>query len=123
MQDVYENIEEYNPNKKHTKLIVFDDMFADMLSNKKLHWIATELVFRAKKLLLFHTISFAVSKNIRPNFIQYFIKKIPNKQGLQQSAFNPNKAGLFEVSFSWGREGSVWPSSTPPPFIFQEEMI
>ena len=99
MQDVYKNIEEHNPNKKHTKLIVFDDMIADMLSNKKLHWIATELVFRAKKLLLFHTISFAVSKNIRPNFIQYFIKKIPNKQGLQQSAFNPNKAGLFEVSF------------------------
>ena len=43
MQDVYKNIEEYNPNKKHTKLIVFDDMIADMLSNKKLNPIATEL--------------------------------------------------------------------------------
>ena len=35
MQDVYKNIEEYNPDKKHKVLIVFDDMIADMISNKK----------------------------------------------------------------------------------------
>ena len=35
MDDIYENIEEYNPNKKRKILIVFDDMIADMLSNKK----------------------------------------------------------------------------------------
>ena len=41
MDDVYKNIEEYNPNMKLKILIVFDDMTADMLSNKKLNsnWI------------------------------------------------------------------------------------
>ena len=37
MDDVYKNIEEYNPNKKREMLIVFDDVVADMLSNKKLN--------------------------------------------------------------------------------------
>ena len=36
MNDIYEYIEKYNPNKKHKILIVFDDMIADMLSNKDL---------------------------------------------------------------------------------------
>ena len=35
MDDIYKNIEEYNPNKKREILIVFDDMIADMLSDKK----------------------------------------------------------------------------------------
>ena len=35
MQDVYKNIEEYNPDKKHKVLIVFDDMIVDTISNKK----------------------------------------------------------------------------------------
>ena len=34
MDDIYQNIEEQNPNKKQKILIVFDDMIADMLSNK-----------------------------------------------------------------------------------------
>ena len=37
------DFKEYNPNKKHKILIVFDDMIADMLSNKKLYPILTEL--------------------------------------------------------------------------------
>ena len=37
------NIEEYNPNKKQKIFIVFDDMIDDMLSNKKLNLIVTEL--------------------------------------------------------------------------------
>ena len=36
IDDIYKNIEEYNPIKKRKILIVFDDMFADMLSNKNL---------------------------------------------------------------------------------------
>ena len=35
MNDIYKNIEEQNPNKEHKILIVFDDMIADTLSNKK----------------------------------------------------------------------------------------
>ena len=36
MDDIYKNIEEYNPNKKRKILMIFDDMIADMLSDKKL---------------------------------------------------------------------------------------
>ena len=43
MDDIYENIEEYNPYKTCKILIVFDDMIADMLSNKELNPIVTEL--------------------------------------------------------------------------------
>ena len=44
------NIEEYNPNKKQKALIVFDDMIADILSNKTLNPIVTELLIRGRKL-------------------------------------------------------------------------
>ena len=37
MNDIHKNIEDYNPNKKREISIVFDDMSADMLSNKKLN--------------------------------------------------------------------------------------
>ena len=37
MDNIHKNIEEYNPNKKRKLLIVFDDIIADMLSNKKLN--------------------------------------------------------------------------------------
>ena len=50
MDDVYKNIEEYNPNKKRKILIVFDDMIADMVFNKKLNPIVTQLVIRGRKL-------------------------------------------------------------------------
>ena len=43
MDDIYKNIQEYNPNKKRKILIIFDDMIADMFSNKKLNLIVTEL--------------------------------------------------------------------------------
>ena len=50
MQDVYKNIEEYNPRKKRKKFIVFNDMIADLISNKKLNSIVTELFIRGRKL-------------------------------------------------------------------------
>ena len=43
MNDTYKNIEEYNPNKKRKILIIFDDTIADMLSNKKLNPIVSEV--------------------------------------------------------------------------------
>ena len=83
MDDIYKNIEEYNPNKKRKKLIVFDYMIADMLCNKKLNPIVTELLIGGRKLnisLVFITQSyFAMAKNIRLNSNNYFIMKIPNK--------------------------------------------
>ena len=48
--DFYKKIEECNPNKVHKILIVFDDMIADMLSNKKRNPVVTELSIRGKKL-------------------------------------------------------------------------
>ena len=50
MEDIYTNIEEYNPNKKRKILIVFDDIIADMLSNEKLNRIVTELFIRGRNL-------------------------------------------------------------------------
>ena len=50
MQDVYEYIEEYNPGKKSKVLMVFDDMIADMIANKKLNLVVTELFIRGRKL-------------------------------------------------------------------------
>ena len=50
MQDVYKNIEDYNPKITHKVLIVFDDMIADMINNKKLNPIVTEVFIRGRKL-------------------------------------------------------------------------
>ena len=69
--DIYKNIKEYNPNKKNKIITVFDYVIADVLINKKLNKITTELFIRGRKLnssLVFITQSyFDVSKNIRLN--------------------------------------------------------
>ena len=92
MQDVYKNITEYNPGKKHKILIVFDDMIAGMINNKKLNSIVTELFIRGRKLnisLVFITQSyFKVPKDVRLNFTHFCIMKIPNKRQVQQIALN-----------------------------------
>ena len=92
MQDVYKNIEKYNPGKKPEILIVFDDMMADMINNKKLNSIVTELFIRGRKLnisLVFITQSyFKVPKDVRLNSTHFFIMKILNKRQLQQIALN-----------------------------------
>ena len=87
MDDVYKNIEKCNPNKKCKILIAFDDMIVDMVSNKKLNPIVTDIFIRERKLnisLVFIIQSyFAVPKNLRLNSTHYFIMTIPNKQELQ----------------------------------------
>ena len=50
MQDVYKNIEDYNPDKRRKILTVFDDIIADMINNKKLNPIVTEFFIRGGKL-------------------------------------------------------------------------
>ena len=50
MHHVYKNIEEYNIDKENKILIVFDDMTVDMINNKKLNSIVTELFIRERKL-------------------------------------------------------------------------
>ena len=79
MDDIYKNIEEYNPNRKRKILIVFGNMIADMLSNKKINPIVTDLVFRGKKLNIFFVFItqsyFAMPKNIRLTSTHYFVLK------------------------------------------------
>ena len=92
MQDVYKNIEDYNPIKKRKVLIVFDDMIADMINNNKLNPIVTEFFIRGRKLnisIIFITQSnFKVPKDVRLDSTHFFIIKIPNKRELQQIALN-----------------------------------
>ena len=76
MHDVYNNIEDYNQGKKRKVLIVFDDMIADMINNKKLDSIVTELFIRGRKRdisIVFITRSyFKVPKNVRLNSTHFF---------------------------------------------------
>ena len=76
MDDIYKNIEKYSPNKKQKILIVFYDVMVDMLSNKKLNPIVTELFIRERKLIIspvYITQSyFGVPKYIRLNLTHCF---------------------------------------------------
>ena len=74
MQDDYKNIDQYNADKERKILIVFDNMIADMINNKMLNSIVTELFIRGRKLnisLVFITQSY---------FTHFFIMKIPNSK-------------------------------------------
>ena len=92
MQDVYKNNDEHNIDKERKILIVFDDMIADMINNKKLNSIVAELFIRGRKLnisLIFITQSyFKVLKDVRLNSTHFFIMKIPNKREFQEIALN-----------------------------------
>ena len=77
MQDVYKNIDEYNTDKERKILIVSDYMIVDMINNKKLKSIVTELYIRGRKLNIspvFITQSyFKVPKDVRLNSTHFFI--------------------------------------------------
>ena len=92
MQDVYKNIDEYNIDKERKILIVFDDMIADIINNKKVNSIATKLFIRDRKLniyLVFITQSYLkVPKDFILSTTHFFIAKIPGKRELQQIALN-----------------------------------
>ena len=92
MDDVYENIHDYNPSRKRKILIVFDDMIADIMSNKKFQAIIKELFIRCRKVnisLAFITQSyFSVLKDVRLNSTHYLIMKINNRKELQNIAIN-----------------------------------
>ena len=83
MDDVYENINDYNLIRKRKTIIVFDDMIADIMGNKRFQAIIKELFIRYRKLnisLVFITQSYlSVPKDVRLNTTHYFIMKIYNK--------------------------------------------
>ena len=81
MDDVYENINDYNPIRKRKKLIVFDDMIADIMTNKR--FFITQSYF-------------SVPKDVRLNSTHYLIMKINNKRELQNIAIN-HSAGIITI--------------------------
>ena len=97
MDDVYNNINEYNPNRKREVLIVFDDMIADIMTNKKFQAIINELYIRCRKLNISHVFItqsyFFVPKEVRLNCPHYLIMKIHSKRELRNIAIN-HSAGI-----------------------------
>ena len=92
MNDIYENIDNYNLSRKRKILIIFDDMIVDIMTSKKFQSLIKELFIRCRKLNIFLAIItqsyFSVLKDVRLNSTHYLIKKINNKRELQNIAIN-----------------------------------
>ena len=92
MDYVYNNVDDYNSKRKRKVLIVFDDMIADIMTNKKFQAIIKELFIRCRKLnisVVFITQScFSVPKEVKLNSRHYLLMKIYNRRELQQTAIN-----------------------------------
>ena len=84
MDEILKILQIKSKEKKEKNLIVSDNMTADMLCNKKLNPIVTELFVRGKKLnisLVFITQSyFLFPENIRLNSTHYFVIKTANRR-------------------------------------------
>ena len=92
MDDVYENINNYNSSRKRKIFIAFDDMIAEIMKNEQFQVIMKELFIRCRKLnisLVFITPSyFSFPEDVRLNSTHYLITKINNKRELQNIAIN-----------------------------------
>ena len=92
MDDIYENIDDYNSGRKRKILIVFDDMIAGIMSNKKFQAIIKEMFIRWRKVnisLVFITQSyFSLRKGVRLNTTNYLIMKINNRKEFLNIAIN-----------------------------------
>ena len=86
MDDILENIEDYNKKSKRKVLIVFDDMISHVMSDEKAQQVLKELFIRCRKLkisLCFLTQSyFSIPKVVRLNCTHYIIFKLNNKREL-----------------------------------------
>ena len=123
MHDVYRKIDDYNPDKENEILIVFDDMIAHMIHNKKLNSAVTELFIRGRKLsisLVFITqLYFNVPKDVRLDTSHLFIMKIHNKRELQQIAIN-HSLDISTLDFA-----NIYRKCTnePYPFLVIDAML
>ena len=92
MDDVYKNINDYNPSRKRKILNVFDEMIADIMNNQKFQAIIKELFIRCRKLnisLVFITQSYLpIPKDVGLNSTHYLIMKISNRKELQLISIN-----------------------------------
>ena len=92
MDDIYDDINDYNKKRKRKVLIVFDDIISHVRSSKKAQQVLKELLIRCRKLnisLCFLTQPyFSFPKDVRLNCTQYIIFKLNNKRELQNIAIN-----------------------------------
>ena len=116
MDDVDENINDYNPSRRWKILIAFDDMIAGIMTNKEFKAIIKELFIRCRKLnisLVFITQSyFSVPEDIRLNSAHYLIMKINNRRELQNIAIN----NLVDIDY--GHFMKIYRECTKEPFNF-----
>ena len=91
-------------------------MIADMLNNKKLNSVETELFIRGRKVafsIVFITQSyFKVPKDVRRNSTHFFIMKIPNRRELQQIAVNHSSDIVFKDFIK------IYKKCTSEPYYF-----
>ena len=92
MDDVYSNIDDYNPKRRTKMLILFDGMIADIMINKNFQAIIKELFIRCRKLnislVLITQSYFSLPKEVRLNSTHYLVMKINNKRELQNIAID-----------------------------------
>ena len=92
MDDVYENMNDYNPIRKRKKLIIFDDMITDIMDNRRFQAIFKELFIRCRRLnisLVFIIQSyFFVPTYVRLNLTHCLTMKINNRIELQNIAID-----------------------------------
>ena len=116
MDDVYENINDYNPIRKRKKLFVSDDMIAYITTNKKFQDIIKELFIRCRKLtvsLVFITQSyFSVPKDVRLNSTHNLTMKINSKRELQNIAIN------HSADIDYGDFIKIYRECTKEPYNF-----
>ena len=107
MDDVYENIDDYNQSRKRRILIGFDDMIADIMANKKFQAIIKELFIRSRNLNIF-----SVPKDVILNSTHYLIMRINNKKELQNIGIN-HSADIDYKDFM-----KIYRECTKEPFSF-----
>ena len=90
MNDVLDDINNYNKNRDKKVLIVFDDMIADIEYNKNFKRIIKELFYRARKInvsiVFIRQSYFRALKDARLNSTHYVLMKIGNKKELKRIA-------------------------------------
>ena len=108
MDDVYQNIDNYNPSRKRKISILPDDMIADIMTNKHFQAIIKELLVRCRKLnisFLFISQSyFSVPTDVRLTSTHYLIMKINSRKELQNIAVNHSADIDYNNSMRISRE-------------------
>ena len=116
MDDVYVNINDYNPSRTRKKIIVFDDMIVDIMTNRTFQAIIKELFIRCWKSNIppvFITQSyFSVPKDVRLNSTHYLIMKINNRRELQNIASNHSEDIDYKDFMN------IYPGCTEEPYTF-----